>query len=140
MIHLSKLGSTGAMILLRNNPEIENIPVHKRGVFMANFSSSLNSDIRHMMPVIREGDTFASPAIFVYTLPNIVLGEICIRNKFQGENTFFVLPKEDRDKASSVLLNFAKHTNMELVIVGWCEQIGELFDLKIDLYKCNLYD
>ncbi len=27
----------------------------------------------------------ASPALFVYTLPNIMLGEICIKNKFKGE-------------------------------------------------------
>jgi hypothetical protein len=29
--------------------------------------------------------SFASPALFVYTLPNIMLGEICIRNGFKGE-------------------------------------------------------
>lgn len=29
--------------------------------------------------------TLASPALFVYTLPNIMLGEICIRHGFKGE-------------------------------------------------------
>lgn len=29
--------------------------------------------------------TLASPALFVYTLPNIMLGEICIRQGFKGE-------------------------------------------------------
>jgi hypothetical protein len=39
--------------------------------------------------------TIASPALFVYTLPNIVMGEIAIRNQFKGENTFFVSAQND---------------------------------------------
>lgn len=31
-----------------------------------------------------------SPSLFVYTLPNIVTGELCIRHKWYGENCFFV--------------------------------------------------
>ena len=37
----------------------------------------------------------ASPALFVYTLPNIVIGEICIRHHFKGENAFFVFKQFD---------------------------------------------
>lgn len=135
MDNLSKLGSTGAMFLLKNFDELESIPIEKRGVFMANYSSSLDSDIRHSEVVQSQGDTFASPAIFVYTLPNIVLGEICIRNKFQGENTFFIIPQERMDNSANALLGFASQTNLELVMIGWCEQIGELFNLKLELYK-----
>ncbi len=31
-----------------------------------------------------------SPSLFVYTLPNIVIGEIAIRNKWYGENLFLL--------------------------------------------------
>lgn len=31
-----------------------------------------------------------SPAAFVYTLPNVMLGEICIRHGFKGENSCFI--------------------------------------------------
>ena len=34
---------------------------------------------------------FPSPALFVYTLPNTVTGEIAIRNKYAGETSAFVL-------------------------------------------------
>lgn len=37
-----------------------------------------------------------SPALFVYTLPNIVAGEICIRNGFKGEQMVWVAQEEDR--------------------------------------------
>ncbi|MEJ0079473.1 MAG: hypothetical protein WDM78_00555 [Puia sp.] len=39
--------------------------------------------------------TGASPALFVYTLPNIVIGEISIRRHFKGENAFFVFKQFD---------------------------------------------
>lgn len=140
MDDLTKLGSTGASFLLKNHPWTENIPVEKRGLFLANFSSSLNSDIKHQHIIESQGDQMASPAVFVYTLPNIVLGEISIKNKFQGENTFFILPKEKRDSAVASLLDFAKQTNLELVIAGWCEHFGENFDLNIELYKRENYE
>ena len=38
---------------------------------------------------------FPSPSLFVYTLPNIVAGEIAIRNKYAGETSAFVLEKYD---------------------------------------------
>lgn len=34
--------------------------------------------------------TIPSPALFVYTLPNIMLGEICIRHGFKGEQACIV--------------------------------------------------
>ncbi len=33
---------------------------------------------------------YPSPALFVYTLPSVVIGEISIRYKFHGEGTFFI--------------------------------------------------
>lgn len=40
-------------------------------------------DVDHKFEESRQ--TLASPALFVYTLPNIMLGEVCIRNGFKGE-------------------------------------------------------
>ena len=38
---------------------------------------------------IQHADSYyPSPALFVYTLPNIVTGEIAIRNKYYGETSF----------------------------------------------------
>ena len=65
------------------------------GIILANASASLDTDCRHQAIINKEGDKAASPAVFVYTLPNVVLGEICIRHKIQGENTFFVCQQSD---------------------------------------------
>ena len=42
------------------------------GMLLANAASSLQTDIRHQQLIDREGDQAASPAVFVYTLPNVV--------------------------------------------------------------------
>ena len=61
------------------------------GVVLANANSSLDTDIKYFETV----KDIASPALFVYTLPNIVIGEICIRHNFKGENAFFIFEEFD---------------------------------------------
>jgi hypothetical protein len=60
-------------------------------LLFANKSSSSETDLRFRASYEQNGAP--SPALFVYTLPNIVLGEIAILNKWYGENMFVVLPK-----------------------------------------------
>lgn len=59
----------------------------------ANRSSSYLSDSRHAHDIFRADDPMASPATFVYTLPNIALGEISIRHQLQSENVFFIFER-----------------------------------------------
>lgn len=49
--------------------------------------SSLTSDIHHQR-LIESGNP--SPAVFVYTLPNIMLGEVAIRNSWYGEQLCWI--------------------------------------------------
>lgn len=84
MDDLCKLGYVAAEYLL----EGKTFAPLEMGMLLANAASSLHTDIRHQQLIDREGDQAASPAVFVYTLPNVVSGEICIRHKIQGENTF----------------------------------------------------
>ena len=60
-------------------------------IFM-NRSSSLDTDV-NFQETIKRDKFFPSPSLFVYTLPNIAAGEICIRYKFYGENITFIKEK-----------------------------------------------
>ena len=91
MDNLCKLGYVAAEYLLKDT----NYHPKEIGIILANASSSLDTDCKHQAIISKEGDKAASPAVFVYTLPNVVLGEICIRHKIQGENTFFVRRQSD---------------------------------------------
>src|SRR5690606_34717827 len=56
----------------------------------ANRSASLDTDQVYHDSIARKEDYYPSPAVFVYTLPNICLGEISIKYKLYSENSFFV--------------------------------------------------
>ena len=60
-------------------------------LLFGNNHSSAETDIQFSNSY-KDGNS-ASPALFVYTLPNILIGEIAIRNKWYGENLFTVYPK-----------------------------------------------
>jgi hypothetical protein len=86
MDNLSKLGWLASELLLKDSLKKDNCQPEEVGIVLANSNSSLDNDIKYF-DSLKE---FASPSLFVYTLPNIVIGEICIRNHFKGEHAFFV--------------------------------------------------
>ena len=71
--------------------------------------------------VNKEGDKADSPAVFVYTLPNVVLGEICIRHKIQGENTFFVCQQSNVASLEDYARIVMAKGKLRTCIIGWCE-------------------
>ena len=117
MDNLCKLGYVAAEYLLKNT--------HHRpeeiGIILANASSSLDTDCKHQAIISKEGDKAASPAVFVYTLPNVVLGEICIRHKIQGENTFFVRRQSDAASLEDYARIVMAKGKLRTCIIGWCE-------------------
>ncbi len=114
MDDMSKLGYMTAEILLKN---IDLGDPKSTAIVLMNRSSSLASDLQHNR-VLASGAP-ASPAVFVYTLPNVVMGEICIRHKIQGETIFFVADKfEDELCSRYVQMLLARYKQ---VIYGWCE-------------------
>lgn len=104
-------------------------------IVLANRSSSLDTDVKHQAILDQHPEEGASPAVFVYTLPNVVLGEICIRHKIQGENTFFIdneMPEEFIRKYAQMLLSGHVY---KAVIWGWCEKIGEQYESQMTLIE-----
>src|SRR5690606_8163492 len=103
----------------------------------ANRSSSYLSDSRHANDIFREEDPVASPATFVYTLPNIALGEISIRHQLQSENVFFIfdsyLPEFLVPYANATLEGQHAATS---ALCGWTEVTDETCDLL--LYRIEL--
>ncbi|MBX9448628.1 MAG: hypothetical protein KL787_02435 [Taibaiella sp.] len=65
--------------------------------FFANQSSSLDTDIRHQNSIQDPGQFYPGPAIFVYTLPNIAIGEVSIRHQLQTESMFLIQEVYDRE-------------------------------------------
>ena len=132
MDDLSKLGYIAMEYLYDNKIISRDIDPLKLALLFCNRSSSLDTDLKHQNIIDTLGDIEASPAIFVYTLPNVVLGEICIRHKIKGENNFFIgnsMPEDFmRDYADYILTNY----NLAGVLYGWCELLGNNYSLNLN--------
>ncbi len=135
MDNMSKAGVVATASLLRDINIEEGGSRFDYGFFIANSSSSLDTDIRHQNEILTKGDTNVSPAIFVYTLPNILMGESAIRFKFQGENTFFVTTPQRRGEIMEELMLLAGDSSLKLAIIGWCDVFEGRYDIELKLCK-----
>jgi len=89
MDNLAKTGYLAAEILLGKGETDIPAPKTATGIYLFNKNSSFDTDQRFWETVADPNNSFPSPSLFVYTLPNIVIGEICIRFKIQGEGIIF---------------------------------------------------
>lgn len=130
MDNLSKLAFLGAELLLKN--EIDNTKENNIALVFANKSSSLDTDVKYQKSISDAANYFPSPAVFVYTLPNICLGEISIRHLLRSENSFFIFEDFNpvfMENYANVLINIKK---ADKVLCGWVEYFDEE-------YKAFLY-
>lgn len=130
MDNLSKLAFIGSELLLKSviDTSIEN----NIALLFANKSSSLDTDVKYQNSISDDENYFPSPAVFVYTLPNICLGEIAIKNQLKSENSFFIFEAFNSEfmmNYANVLLNTKK---ADKVLCGWVEYFNEE-------YKAFLY-
>lgn len=117
---LCKLGILASEVLFMNNE----VPGNTALVF-ANNASSLETDEKHQ----RNMDSLPSPGVFVYTLPNIVIGEISIRHKLKSENVFFVSEEFDASLLAEYSQILIQTQKAEKVICGWIDLHNQGFDV-----------
>jgi len=117
MDNLSKLGWLAAEFLLKDTFHKDQYQPEETGVILANANSSLDDDVKYW-DSIRD---VASPSLFVYTLPNIVIGEICIRNHFKGEQAFYIQPKFDVQFIAQQVDYLLNKNIMQACICGWVD-------------------
>lgn len=128
---LSRLGFVASEILL--NAEKGDTD-EERAIIFFNHSSSIASDRNYKESINDKDNYFPSPSIFVYTLPNIVTGEIAIRNHFHGETSFFILPDKDKKMMEEILQASCRDAQSKSFLTGWIDYEDERHfeaDLKI---------
>ena len=115
MDSLSKLAFLSAEILLKNsNFENNNI-----GIVLSNNASSLDTDRKHQDSISDSLNYFPSPSVFVYTLPNIGIGEISIRHQLKSENAFFIFDKFNPSFHFNYENCLIKYNKSDSVLAGW---------------------
>ena len=121
MDNLSKLGWLAAEILLQDNFQKENYRPEDVGLILANANSSLDDDLKYFETT----KEIPSPSLFVYTLPNIVIGEICIRNNFKGEHAFFIQDTFDADFIEKQVNYLLDKNILQACICGWVDVLEQ---------------
>jgi hypothetical protein len=121
MDNLCKLGFLAAEMLLKGREHEKKYENSETGLVLCNSHSSLDVDLRYEK-TIRSG---ASPALFVYTLPNIVIGEISIRHHFKGENAFFVFKHFDGNFMVQYVAGLFENKLIRNCICGWVDFLKE---------------
>ena len=128
MDSLSKLGFLSADILLQTEGLLNKYPEEKIGIILSNASSSLEVDEKHWGTIKNREQYFPSPSNFVYTLPNIMAGEIAIKHKLKGENTVLISDAFDAELIHGVT-NLAFSTGaLNCCICGWVEQYADRYE------------
>jgi hypothetical protein len=106
---LAKAAFIGSELILKENDKLLNYKDDEIALLFSNSESSEHSDSKFINSYKNNNP---SPSKFVYTLPNILLGEIAIKNKWFGENIFLVLPTFDtleiKQQIELMLMNGSK--------------------------------
>ena len=104
-----------------------------RAIVFFNRSSSIASDKKYLASIVEKDNYFPSPSVFVYTLPNIVTGEIAIRNGYHGETSFYILPHKNELLMQDIIETTFMDEQTTSVLTGWLDyEDSEHFEA--DLY------
>jgi hypothetical protein len=121
MDRLSKLGFLASEAVLNEVPLFQRYTPGQVALVLSNAHASLDTDVRYF----ESTNTAASPSLFVYTLPNIVAGEICIRHGIKGETSFFIFPSFDAVWMSDYVNVVMASEKTQACLAGWIDVMGE---------------
>ena len=135
MDKLSQLGFIASELLLKQeSPRKEQCT--DRAVVLFNHSSSVWVDREYAKSITIGDDYFPSPSLFVYTLPNIVCGEIAVRNGYHAETSFYILPHKDEDMMHQVLASTFLDETIQSILTGWIDyEDDQHFEAELKLIK-----
>lgn len=122
---MSKLGFLASELALGQADK--DTPKQDVSIILFNRSSSLETDTNFQKTIDDPDNFFPSPSEFVYTLPNIITGEIAIRNKIYGETSFYVSERFDsRLIYHTVTAAFTE--GISRIITGWVEYYDKKYE------------
>ncbi|MCA4776156.1 3-oxoacyl-ACP synthase [Empedobacter stercoris] len=131
MDNQSKLAFLAAEIILKDENTLnKNQDI---ALVFANRNSSLDSDLKHQKSIQSTDEIFPSPAVFVYTLANICLGEVSIRHHLKTENAFFISSNFDEDRLKKYANYLIIKNKAKKVVLAWVDYLQEDYEIKMYL-------
>ena len=123
---LCKVGFVASELLLaaEHHGAVDQRPGYggsQRGVLLFSRSGCLAVDTAYQATIQDPDNYYPSPALFVYTLPNILTGEIAIRNRYYGETNCILLPQPDPEAIDALVRATLESGDTSSLLTGWIE-------------------
>jgi len=118
---LSKAGILAAEMVMRAVGQANEELKSDWGVVCFNSASSLDDDRTYQATIQDPENYFPSPSVFVYTLANIVAGEMAIKYKLLGETSFYISEHFDKEKLKKSVSDVFTQTNAKHLLAGWVD-------------------
>ncbi|MBX3105422.1 MAG: hypothetical protein KIS69_06335 [Bacteroidetes bacterium] len=120
---MDSLSKNGFLLteIIKTRVDISRFADDEIAMVFANNHSCSETDVKFEHSYLE--DKTPSPALFVYTLPNIVTGEISIRNKWYGESSVYILPAFDAGFFENQAEILQAHT--KALMAGWLQLLPE---------------
>lgn len=131
MDELCKLAFIACEVLIHNR----DISLDKTAIVLGNRNASYATDAKHQESINSRKAYFPSPAVFVYTLPNIMLGELCIRHNIKGENSCFLMEDFDVAFFNDYVRDLFEHESYKYCITGWVDYHPDKYEAHLFLIK-----
>lgn len=125
-----RLGTTAVQLLLDKAGGVSQYDPYEIALIVNTDTGCIESDLAHWDNITAD-EYVSSPAIFVYTLPNVVAGEICIKNKFKGEGVTLV---GNADDPKTIVERFCGGTDTKAVIYLYVDKCDDKFSAKSILF------
>ena len=128
----SRLAYVGTTLLAKD--ALEGVNPEDVALFIFTLNGSVLADRKHLSTFSNPDEFYPSPAVFINTLPNVVLGEIAVRNNIKGGTTLVMLPDRDETTIDRILEASLSATRPSVMICGWVDcdaQDSFIADLKI---------
>jgi 3-oxoacyl-[acyl-carrier-protein] synthase-1 len=117
---LCRLGLVASELLLKRTERCDD-QEDEMAIILFNHSSSIQADKNYQTSIADPDNYFPSPSAFVYTLPNIVTGEIAIRHHIQGETSFYILQEKDEQMMNMIIEASFADTGTRRILCGWID-------------------
>ena len=128
----SRLAYVGTGLLAKDN--LAGCAPEDIGLLIFTKNGSVLADRKHLSTFSQE--YYPSPAIFINTLPNVVLGEIAVTHQIKGETTLVMLPGENQELMENILAATLSATQPSALITGWVDCESEnVFQASLKLIK-----
>lgn len=132
---LCRLGFVASELLLEEETQRFE-PREDRSIVFFSCSGSFASDSLYERTIADPDEFYPSPAIFVYTLANIMTGEIAIRNKYYGETACYLLGRNELEAMVATVKEAFIDKATQSVICGWVDSPdAECFEAELFLVE-----